>query len=316
MLFDTIKMLIENIERLFGLVLLIGWASTLQAQEEIVILWPDKVPMQSQDVQWEEKLTDDGVKLISEVSNPQLRVFKPEESVSNGSAVIILPGGGYRFLAIEWEGHDLGRYLSSLGVTAFVLKYRLPDSRIMENPSIAPLQDAQKAFRYVRSHAEQWNLDPSKIGVMGFSAGGHLAAMVSNAYDRQVYQDKSGVSARPDFSILIYPVITMEQGVTHSGSREALLGLSPRKNMIDQFSAENLVHKKSPKTFLVHATDDRAVVVENSLRYYSSLKQHDIPVEMHIYEQGGHGFGMGRSNTSNNWPKALVRWMQRHELIQ
>ena len=309
-------MLKENIERLLVFILLVGCVPATQAQDEVISLWPEKVPMQSQEVQWEEKTTEEGVKLISDVFNPELRVFKPKESVSNGTSVIVFPGGGYRFLAIELEGHELGRYLASNGVTSFVLKYRLPDSRIMENPSIAPLQDAQKAFRYVRSHAEQWGLNPSKIGVMGFSAGGHLAALVSNSYDRQVYLDKSGVSARPDFSILIYPVITMEEGVTHSGSREALLGQSPGKDLIDQFSAEKLVHKASPKTFLIHATDDRGVVVENSLRYFSSLKEYDIPVEMHIYEEGGHGFGMGRGNTSNNWPEALVKWMQKHDLIE
>ena len=281
------------------------------SQNQEIPLWQN-IPGAIKSIDYKEEITkdDDGViSGLSKVSQPTLTVFLADQSSSNGTAVIICPGGGYLHLAINKEGYKIAKWFNSFGISAFVLKYRMPSDLTMKDKTIGPLQDAQEAIRMVRRNATKWHLDPNKIGIMGFSAGGHLAATVSTQYAEKVYDSKEDVSARPDFSILIYPVISMQDGITHNGSKKYLLGENVSSEMVEKFSNEKSVHAHTPKTFLVHATDDKAVPVENSIHYYLALRQNKIPVEMHIYENGGHGFGLGIQETNNNWPKACEKWL-------
>ncbi len=245
------------------------------------------------------------------ITHPTIDVFLTEKSKQPTSAVIICPGGGYWCLAYGHEGEDVAKWLNENGISAFVLKYRLPDEAIMENKAIAPLQDAQRAMRLVRQNAEKWNIAPDKIGVMGFSAGGHLASTLSTHYNDKVYEFQGNISARPDFSLLIYPVISMEEDITHLGSRNNLLGENPDGAMIEEYSNEKHVDSNTPPAFLVHSLDDNTVPVQNSINYVLSLKISGVPGELHIYQQGGHGYGLGRTdNTESNWPDACLRWLK------
>lgn len=276
-----------------------------------VALWENNVPdaINSPNYQ-EQSVLDNGILVKTQkVVKPTLTIYKPKKP--NGTAIVICPGGGYRHLAMDKEGFKVAEWLNMLGVTAIVLKYRLPSDSIMENKSVGPLQDAQEAMRYVRRHAAALNIDPSKVGVLGFSAGGHLAATLSTQYDLGVYKHDN-TSAKPDFSILIYPVISMDDSITHQGSKTNLLGKSPSFERMQQFSNELQVDEHTPMTFIVHATDDKSVPVENSLRYYMALKTHQVPAELHIYEKGGHGFGLGRDDTSQFWTFACEKWLLSH----
>jgi acetyl esterase/lipase len=224
---------------------------------------------------------------------------------------VICPGGGYWGIAIDHEGKQTAEWLNSIGISAFVLKYRLPDDAIMKDKSIGPLQDVQEAIRVVRRNAKEWNIDPDKIGIMGYSAGGHLASTVSTHFEEKVYDSPDTTSARPDFSILIYPVISMDSSITHWGSRINLLGEKPSAEQVKRFSNELQVSDKTPPAFLVHSLDDNAVPVQNSIYYVLSLKKYNIPCELHLYEKGGHGYGLGRSDdTESSWPEACKLWLK------
>lgn len=223
---------------------------------------------------------------------------------------MICPGGGYTHLSFKKEGSEVAKWLNSFGVTAFVLKYRLPHDSIMEDKRIiGSLQDAQEAIRTVRRHAVAWGIKPDKIGIMGFSAGGHLAALLSTQYNRVIYQNDT-LSARPDFSILIYPVISMEDSITHKGSKTNLLGENPDLEEINLYSAEKQVHEETPPAFIVHATDDRSVSVENSLAYYNALLKYHIPATLHIFEKGGHGFGLKLNGAPHPYLLLLQKWLE------
>lgn len=259
--------------------------------------------------------TDGEVTGVSKVSEPTLAIFLADKEISNGTAVIICPGGGYLHLSIDKEGYKVAKWFNSLGISAFVLKYRLPSDYIMKDKNVGPLQDAQEAIRIVRRNAQKWNVDPNKIGIMGFSAGGHLAATASNHFAEKVYEANDNTSARPDFSILLYPVISMQNEITHKGSKKYLLGDSPSTEKVEKYSMEKQVSANTPKTFIIHATDDKTVPVENSINYYLALKQNKVAVEMHIYENGGHGFGLGVEGTNVNWPKACENWLIANNLI-
>ncbi|WP_053990543.1 alpha/beta hydrolase [Mangrovimonas sp. TPBH4] len=278
------------------------------SQEEID-LYPNGVPNAIEDKGYQEEAEVNEGKAIRvyKVSKPTLAVFKPEKS--NGTAVIICPGGGYGYLAIDKEGVQPAKWLNELGIMAFVLKYRLPYDGIMTDKSFGPLQDVQQAIRYVRTHADEFHLDATKIGIMGFSAGGHLAATASTLYDEVVYEEGS-VSLRPDFSILVYPVISMEDVVTHQGSKTNLLDENPGKEEVEKFSSEEQIDAETPPAFLVHATDDGAVPVENSLRYYKGLVENGVSSELHVYNQGGHGFGLKGRGSSTAWTKTLENWLK------
>ncbi len=300
---------------IFFICLLILINPLLWSQEsEIIKLWEETIPGSIYNANYKEK-TKKGSH-ISNVSNPTLTVFKPTKDMSNNTSVIICPGGGYSVLAFDHEGYQVAKWLNELGITAYILKYRLPSNEIMQNKSIGPLQDAQKAMRLVRRNAKKWNLDPNKIGIMGFSAGGHLASTLSTHFNDNVYNPLDSISARPDFSILIYPVISMNSKISHQGSKNNLLGKSSTEKMVHHFSNELMIDKNTPPTFLAHAVDDKAVPIENSINYLLSLKKYNIPVELHLYQKGGHGFGMNPSKGSEStWTKACELWLQMNNLL-
>jgi len=284
-------------------------ASISAQQHETIKLWPKTIPGSIQNSSYKEEIGK-GYH-ISKVSEPTLTVFKPTKEKANGTSVIICPGGGYAILAFDHEGYKVAKWLNELGITAFILKYRLPSDLIMQNKSIGPLQDAQKAIRLVRRNAKKWNLNPDKIGIMGFSAGGHLASTLSTHFNEKVYAAIDSISARPDFSLLIYPVISMNSKITHQGSKNNLLGENPNEEIVLHFSNELMIDKNTPPTFLVHAVDDKVVPIENSIQYLLSLRKYSIPAELHLYQKGGHGFGMNSSkNTESSWTKACELWMQ------
>ena len=246
---------------------------------------------------------------ISNVIAPTLTKFSPAKP--NGVSVIICPGGGYGRLAIDHEGVDVARAFNEIGVTAFVLKYRLPNDTIMADKAIGPLQDAQQAIRTVRKQAIAWGLKPDKIGIMGFSAGGHLAASAATKFNFMADAAiKDTTSVRPDFAILIYPVISFDDSIAHKGSKTNLLGAKPTAEQSRQFSNELLVTKNTPPAFLVHAGDDGTVPVENSIRYYQTCIKNKVPVELHLYPKGGHGFGLRNKSTTDQWFERLVNWMK------
>ena len=230
-----------------------------------------------------------------------------------GQAVIICPGGGYWALAYDLEGTDIARYLNSIGVVGIVLKYRLPTYGNVIEPHKAPLMDAQRAMRLVRFNARKWNIDTAKIGIMGFSAGGHLASTLGTHFDRGNKASADSIeriSCRPDFMILMYPVISFTEACTHKGSREALLGKNPDKALVAYYSNELQVTKDTPPAFFVHADNDRGVPVENSLLMYKALRANGIPAELHILSEGNHGFGLGLINNHiASWAENLKLWL-------
>ncbi|MCG9973382.1 alpha/beta hydrolase [Christiangramia crocea] len=278
------------------------------SQHASLPLWPEGVP-NSQPSAEKEVADAGGILWITQVQEPEIQVFLPPENISTGQAVVICPGGGYQGLAFDWEGTQIAKWLNTKGIAGIVLKYRLPSSASVKVGYAAPLQDVQKAMRMVRSHSEDWNLARDKVGVIGFSAGGHLASTLGTHFENEDSQ-----ASRPDFMALIYPVISMKNELTHQGSRNALLGQSPDEDLVESFSNETRVSEKTPPTFLIHATDDEAVPVENSLAFYTALKDNDIPVEMHIYPEGGHGFSLGTGNELlQSWPELFYTWLKNLE---
>ncbi len=251
------------------------------------------------------------------ISDPTLDYYPAPADKANGTAVIICPGGGYSVLAIKHEGSQVAEWLNTLGVAAFVLKYRLPDSAIMVNKTIGPLQDAQRAMCIVRQYAKQWGINPNRIGIMGFSAGWHVASTLSTHYNKYFYETNDSTSLRPDFSILIYPVISMKAKITHMGSRINLLGKHPYPALVKLYSNELQVNRNTPPAFLVQSMDDNVVPVQNSIDYALALRKYKIPCELHLYERGGHGYGLGRNNdTESSWPEACARWLKMHGFIK
>lgn len=283
----------------------------VSAQDEVIPLWANSVPgeIPAKDYTEKEIFKDGEVTSVSQVTIPTLSIYKPQAN-ANGTAIIILPGGGYDHLSMYKEGKKVAEWFTSLGVTAFVLKYRLPNSLIMTEKSIGPLQDAQEAIRIVRRNAAKWNLNPNKIGVIGFSAGGHLAATLSTHFSENTYNNSDSTSARPDYTLLLYPVISMQNDITHKGSKSNLLGNDPSDKMIKKFSNELCVTPETPATFIVHASDDLSVPVENSINYFLALKKNHVSSELHVYEKGGHGFGLGTKDTSQFWTSDCINWLR------
>lgn len=293
-----------------------GFSMSSGAQKTIRLY--QEIPNSKTVINYKEKADTgtDGVIRISKVSIPDIAVFQPKSSSPKNPAVIICPGGGYSILAYNLEGTTIAKILNSWGATAFVLKYRLPDSSIMNDPSIGPLQDAQRALQLVRENAAQWRVDPEKVGIMGFSAGGHLAATASTHFEKVFISNPNQVSLRPDFSILVYPVISLKADITHRGSRDNLLGKNASEKMINDFSNELQVTKNTPPAFLILAGDDKAVNPENSIRYYQALKKNNVPAELHLYQNGGHGFGSENKATDDDWMQRLKHWMEHNQFLQ
>ena len=244
---------------------------------------------------------------VTKVSIPTLTPYLVPNS-SAIAAVLVIPGGGYSGVAMGHEGDSIARAFNKIGVAAFVLKYRLPSDSIMVDKTIGPLQDAQTALVTIRENAKKWGIDPNKVGVIGFSAGGHLASTLGTHFDKPAIEDKENISLRPDFMALIYPVITFG-AYAHVGSRENLIGKSPSQQLIDLYSNEKQVTAETPPTFLVQAEDDNVVPVQNALLFYDALLQNKIKAEMHIYPAGGHGFGLHNTTTKDYWFDRLKEWM-------
>jgi acetyl esterase/lipase len=247
---------------------------------------------------------------ISKVVDPTITAYLPTNQQQPTAAVIICPGGGYGRLAMTHEGYDVANRFKEAGIAAFILKYRLPNDSCMTDKSTGPLQDAQQAIYLVRKNASAWNIDPNKIGIMGFSAGGHLASTAGTHFTKAILPNKESISVRPDFQLLIYPVISLTDSLAHMGSRINLIGKDASSTMIKQYSNEMQVTAKTPPAFLVHASDDKAVPANNSLVYAQALMKYNIPVEVHIYPHGGHGFGMVNKTTKADWFLSALDWMR------
>jgi acetyl esterase/lipase len=291
---------------------LIATTGNLSGQSMIINLWNGKIPGAIRNDNFKQSVdsADNWIKMRF-VTDPFVDMYPAPAEKATGTAVIICPGGAYWGIAIEHEGAQVAKWLNSLGITAFVLKYRLPDNTIMVNKSIGPMQDGQRAISLVRQRAKEWGIDPHKIGIMGFSAGGHLASTLSTHFNEQVYQPEDSTSARPDFSLLIYPVISMDSTITNWGSRVNLLGSTPSPELVKHFSNELQVNSKTPPAFMVHSLDDEAVPVQNSINYALAMHKFNIPCELHLYQTGGHGYGLGKSaNTESTWPEACRKWLE------
>lgn len=303
-------------QRLSLLILLIATPMIAKDLAKTLPLWPDAAPGSDTltlELEVNDRSTNPAIqdRSLSQIQTPQLEIFRPKHS--NGTAVLICPGGGYRYLAYDHEGIVIAQRLIEEGITAFVLRYRLPDEG-HANQSWVPLQDAQRALRTIRFHADAWGLDSTRIGVMGFSAGGHLASTLGTQYDAVCYDAIDAIdttSARPDFMVLIYPVISMDSAVTHLGSRTHLLGEEPAFSAIKQFSNALHVDEHTPPTFIALASDDGSVIAQNSLEFITELLKAKVAVEFHSFETGGHGFGIRRaSGPTRAWPDLLLAWMQ------
>jgi acetyl esterase/lipase len=283
------------------------------AQIKTIPIWEKEIPDEIKNSDYKEVpiYKDSVLQKTSKVTIPTLTIYSPKNP--NGTSILIFPGGGYQHLSMYKEGEKIALWLNSLQITAIVVKYRLPDDKIMTNKSIAPLQDAQEAIRIIRRNAENWKLDKNKIGVIGFSAGGHLASTIATRYDEKTYDSKDTTSAKPDFSILIYPVISMKTDISHKGSKTNLLGENPSEKIIEKYSNELQVTAKTPIAFLVHATDDKSVPVENAIQYYLALKKNSVAAEMHLFEKDGHGFGLGENDQL--WTFDCIKWLKNHKLL-
>lgn len=227
-----------------------------------------------------------------------------------------MPGGGYGFLSYIREGIDVAKAFNKMGVATFILKSRLPSDKIMVDKTIGPLQDAQQAIKIVRMRAKEWGVDTAKIGVIGFSAGGHLASTVGTHFSKAVIDNKEQTSLRPNFMILIYPVISLQEDISHKGSRNNLIGSNPTSELTNLYSNEMQVTSKTPPTILIHPGDDKVVKVENSLRFYEALLKNGVPAEMHIYPKGSHGFGLTNKTTPDNWMDRVENWLKAEKFIQ
>lgn len=276
----------------------------------VLPLWPEGVP--GARAIGDERPESGG--RIANVSEPTLTVYAPAVDRPNGTAVIIAPGGGYGLLSTEREGVQYANWLSTLGVTSFVLKYRMKE---FGHP--APLQDVLRAVRLVRSRAAEFKVDPARLGVMGSSAGGHLAASAGTLFDHPAGRTGAALdatSARPDFLILMYPVITMDDPHAHAGSRKNLLGDNPSPDLLQLASMEKQVTAATPPTLLIHTQEDQTVPVENSILFYQALTRAKVPAEMYLFEHGSHGMGMKAGfGTASDWPARAAEWLGNHGLL-
>ncbi len=299
-------------KKLLIFIIISSMITPLVAQNQVLPLWQGDPPNYRETGEvtiWD---TADIVR-VRNVQKPDIAIFLPSKKNASGEAVVICPGGGYGILAYDWEGSDIARWLNSRGIAAFVLKYRLPGSESNIVPHKSPLLDAQRAMRLVRSNAEKWNIDPGKIGIMGFSAGGHLASTLSTHYDTgdsSNFDPVEQVSCRPDFSVLLYPVISFTEDFQHSGSRINLIGEDADESLVKYYSNELQVTEDTPPAILVLSDDDTVVPAENSIAYYKALRAHHVSSEMHIYPYGGHGYSLaiGQGHLST-WPDLVIDWI-------
>lgn len=264
----------------------------------------------------EEILENNGRRhFIRQVITPTIEVRLPSRGNASGHAVVVCPGGGYRGLAYDWEGIDTANFLNAKGIAAIILKSRLPDEASNIEPRLSPLLDAKRALRLARHNAEKWGYDADKIGIMGYSAGGHLASTLGTQFDEgdsSADDPVERLSSRPDFMILVYPVITMREDYLHAGSRDNLLGKNPSDELLERYSSETQVTANTPPTLLIHSSDDKGVPVQNSIAFYEACLEHGVETEMHLYPYGGHGYSLGLSQGGRlaTWPDRCVDWIR------
>jgi acetyl esterase/lipase len=282
-------------------------APPILQEPQTILLWPNGAP---------------GAQGTEDRDKPAITVYMPPNTTGPLTAVIVAPGGSYRALASNLEGRAPANYFNALGIAAFVLRYRLGPQ--YHHP--IELGDAQRAIRTVRARAAEWHIAADRIGFMGFSAGGHLASTAATHFDVGGLKNDDNVekeSCRPDFAILAYPVISFEDAVTHKGSRTNLVGANPDASLLDMYSNEKRVTKETPPVFIFHTSADTAVLPENATRFYSACKKAGVPVELHIYEKGRHGVGLGRDpkwtggeKSVETWPDRLADWMKSRGLLE
>lgn len=292
-----------------GLILTFLSGAFLCKGQTSILLYPDSIPNSIDGPDYEESVVRESGKLIvSNVTRPTLTPYLADESKATGESVIICPGGGYFVLAASHEGSDVARALNEKGIHAFVLKYRLPRDSTMRDKRIGPLQDVLRAIQLVRESADKWKLDPDRVGVLGFSAGGHLASTAGTHYERDVIPNPQNINLRPDFLVLIYPVISSDTTIRHTGSFENLLGEDPSEEDLLLYSTEKQITSETPPAYLVHAEDD-GVKIGNSRVFADALEKNHVPVAMTIYPSGGHGFGLTNPDTGQSWLDDVVRWI-------
>ena len=278
--------------------------------QEIIHLYPGTIPNAKQTGITEIEESPYPA-LIRRSIIPTMEIYLPEKEKTSGVAVVICPGGSYSVIVYQGEGISTAKEFEKNGVAAFVLKYRLPNDSFVINKSIAPLQDAQQAIKTIRDNAAKWNIDTNKVGIIGFSAGGHVASTEATHYKKALIENNNNTNLRPNFQILVYPVISMQDSLTHADSRMKLLGKNPSKEIIDEFSNELQVDENSPPAYITQAADDNVVDVDNSIQYFEKLRHHKVSVEMHIYPKGGHGFIFRQKG----WMEPLLLWMRNNKWI-
>ena len=263
-------------------------------------LWPDGAP---------------GALGKAASDTPSVTVYLPPADKGNGAAVVICPGGGYGGLAMDHEGHQIARWLNSLGVAGIILQYRLGPR--YHHP--IEMNDAQRAIRFSRAHAKEWGIDPARVGILGFSAGGHLASTAGTHFDAgkvDAVDPIDRLSCRPDFLVLLYPVITLKGPYAHNGSRINLLGKDADDKLIESLCNDKQVTADTPPTFLVHTTEDSGVPPQNSILFYQALRKAKVPAELHIFEKGRHGLGLGPKDLPfSSWPRDCAAWMNEREIL-
>lgn len=289
------------------LLILICVPAVLHAQVQTISLWEGSPPFTKKMLD-QDQFREGG--RITGVAVPELIVYFPQKTVANQMAILICPGGGYGHLAMENEGYPIAKRYAEKGYLAAVLKYRLPQEELLDEPHKVPLADANQGIRMLRQHAKEWKINPDRIGIVGFSAGGHLASSIS--VHQEPASDRMGGS-RPDFSILVYPVISMDSTITHQGTRKNLLGDKMGTELEEYHSNELQVNESTPPAFLVHSWDDKSVPAENSIRYAKALNKFGIKVELHLFEKGGHGYGLGNKESHGNaatWMDLSDEWIK------
>ena len=287
---------------------IVMFTSVINAQE-VINLYPAAIPNSKESNVKETEHSG----MFSGVTKPTLEVYLPEKEKSTGAAVVICPGGGYAVVVYQAEGVRTAKEFAKNGIAAFVLKYRIPNDSTMIDKEIGPLQDAQQAIKVVRENAAKWGINKNKVGIMGFSAGGHLASTEATHYKEAVIENKDSINLRPDFQILVYPVISMQDSLTHLGSRTNLLGKNPSKEIIDEFSNELHVDANTPPAYITQAADDKVVDVDNSIVYWEALRHHNVSAELHIYPKGNHGFVLRLP--TEEWMSTIFKWMKNSKWI-
>ncbi|HVK46330.1 MAG TPA: alpha/beta hydrolase [Pseudobacter sp.] len=301
--------------RKLALTLLCSASLAAVAQTEIPLY--KQIPNSKPTPNRENSVTDQSGKVrISKVSQPTLTVYLPPKEKATGTGIIVVPGGGYSILAIKHEGHDVAKALNEMGIAAFVLKYRLPDDSTMIDPSTGPVQDAQRAIQIVRAKGKEYGVKTDHVGILGFSAGGHLASTAGTHFDTHYIAVDRKTNLRPDFQVLIYPVISLTDSLMHKGSRTRLLGEKPAEQKIKAFSNDQRVTEKTPPAFLVHAKNDKTVLIQNSRQFYAACLQHKVPAELYEFEEGGHGFGMTNPTSDVKWMELLQQWLRKNKFLK